>query len=439
MAKTKHEVRDGVHGFIEFNNIEKQLIDSMPYQRLRNIHQLAMTYQVYPGATHKRFEHCLGVMEIASRIFDRAFDKRLDDNVQARIADQLEPADKKSYWKSVIRAAALLHDVGHLPFSHAAEAVLLPDGWDHERITADIIRHSEIADILRSGRPQIDPEDVIDVAYSVKDRVKHQPDFVLNPWKTVLNEIITGNTFGADRIDFLLRDSWHAGVAYGRFDPDRLIGALRLAFDPASDEVTWGVDIGGIHAAEALLLARYFMYTQVYFHDVRRVYDVHLQDFLVSWLPGGKFPTDWHELLDITDNEVLTALRKAALNSDDSSHDLATRVMNRKHFRTVFDLVPTHKRVRPSIFNDIEIFATERWGADNVRATAYGPKSESNNFLVLNDDGTSDSSLQASGVIANLPPIDIGQVFVSASLKDEAKREIDVYLHKLLKEAHNGL
>ena len=73
MAKTRHEVRDGIHGFIEFNNLEKRLIDSVPFQRLRNIHQLAMTYQVYPARTHKRFEHSLGVMEVASRIFDRIF------------------------------------------------------------------------------------------------------------------------------------------------------------------------------------------------------------------------------------------------------------------------------------------------------------------------------------------------------------------------------
>ena len=255
MAKTRHEVRDGIHGFIEFNNLEKSLIDSMPFQRLRNIHQLALTYQVYPGATHKRFEHSLGVMEIATRIFDRIFDKRLDDKVQDRIAEELEP-EAKRYWRSVLRIAALLHDVGHLPFSHAAEAELLPPGWDHERLTAEIIRYSEIAAILKATRPPIDPEDVIDVAYSVKDRNKHEPSYALNPWKTLLNEIITGNTFGADRIDFLLRDSWHAGVAYGRFDPDRLIDGLRLVIDPESDDITLGLDNGGIHAAEALLLAR---------------------------------------------------------------------------------------------------------------------------------------------------------------------------------------
>ena len=439
MAKTRHEVRDGIHGFIEFNNLEKSLIDSMPFQRLRNIHQLAMSYQVYPGATHKRFEHSLGVMGVATRIFDRIFDRRLGDRVQDRIAEELEPASKKDYWKSVLRISALLHDVGHLPFSHAAESELLPPGWDHERLTAEIIRHSEIAVLLNSARPPIDPEDVIDVAYSVRDRLKHEPEFKLSPWKTLLNEIITGNTFGADRIDYLLRDSWHTGVAYGRFDPDRLIDGLRLVIDPESDEITLGLDYGGIHAAEALLLARYFMYTQVYFHDVRRVYDQHLQDFLVAWLPCGKFPTNWEELIKITDNEVLAAMSQALADPDDPLYELAARVMKRQHFRTVNTLVTSNKKTKPTIFQDVLAFAHESWGAENVRSSTYGPKSESNNFLVLNDDGSVESSILASGVIANLPPIEIGLVFVHPSFKLEAKRQIDEQLKTLLQEKIDGV
>lgn len=445
MAKTRHEVRDGIHGFIEFNNLEKSLIDSMPFQRLRNIHQLALTYQVYPGATHKRFEHSLGVMEVATRIFDRIFEgvseKRLDSQVRDRIAEELEP-DVRGYWRSVLRIAALLHDVGHLPFSHAAEAELLPEGWDHERLTAEIIRHSEIAAILRNAKPPIVPEDVIDVAYSVKDRNKHEPGFVLNPWKTLLNEIITGTTFGADRIDYLLRDSWHVGVAYGRFDPDRLIDGLRLVIDPESDNITLGLDNGGIHAAEALLLARYFMYTQVYFHDVRRVYDQHLQDFLSAWLPGGKFPTAWEDLIKITDNEVLSAMSRALTDPADPAgplYKLAARVMKRQHFRTVNTLVTSNKRKSPTIFDDVLIFAQETWGAENVRFSKYGPKSEANNFLVLNDDGSVENSIQASGVIANLPPIEVGLIFVHPEHKLEAKKKIDARLKELLQEKTDGV
>ena len=90
MSKLIHEVRDGVHGFILFNQLEKRLIDSVPVQRLRCIHQLAMCYQVYPGATHKRFEHSLGVMEVAGRTYDQLFQRRLPDGVQKRIGDELQ-------------------------------------------------------------------------------------------------------------------------------------------------------------------------------------------------------------------------------------------------------------------------------------------------------------------------------------------------------------
>ncbi len=431
MTKTRHEVRDGLYGFILFDNLEKRLVDSVPFQRLRSIHQLALCYQVYPGATHTRFEHSLGVMDVATRIFDNIFDQRHNDQVQARIAKELQP-EQKAYWRRVVRLAALLHDIGHLPFSHAAEEALLPEGWNHERLTAEIIRNSEIADILNQERPKIDPEDVVDVAWDIRKRAKVEPKINLTPWKTLLNEILTGNIFGADRIDYLLRDSWHAGVAYGRFDPDRLIGGLRAVIDPGTDEIALGLDIGGIHAAEALLLARYFMYTQVYFHDVRRVYDLHLRDFLQAWLPGGKFSQDWKKLIRIADDEVLTAARKSAADLKNKNCKLAMRVLSRQHFRTVFQLVGTHQQENPTIFDEVLEYAKREFGEDKIRSDNYKQKSEIIDFLVLTEDGSVVSSKLESGVITNIPPIHIGLIFADPEIKEEAKQKIDAHLHNLL-------
>ncbi len=390
-------------------------------QRLRCIHQLAMCYHVYPGATHKRFEHSLGVMEVATRIFDRLFEGRLPDKVQERIAGELE-SQRKAYWRRVVRLGGFLHDVGHLPFSHAAEEALLPEGWNHERITAEVIRHSEIGTILKSERPPIDPEDIIDVAWDAKKRAKTEPSTTLSPWKTLLNEIVCGNTFGADRIDYLLRDSWHAGVAYGRFDPDRLISGLTALIDPSNDEIALGLNIGAIHSAEALLLARYFMYTQVYFHDVRRIYDLHLKEFLAGWLPGGKFPSDWRELTKITDHEVLAAMRKSVFDQSAPLCELASRTQARKHFRTVYELISTHKKKRPTILGDLYQAAISEYGEDHIRKDSYGPKSETNDFLVQTEDGTVESSLQVSGVIANVLPVEIGLIFASPEISDQARR-----------------
>jgi HD superfamily phosphohydrolase len=433
MPKTSHEVRDVLYGFIEFDEVEKQLIDSAPFQRLRWIHQLAMCYQVYPGATHKRFEHSLGVMEMASRIFESVFGGRLSDQVHHRIAAELEP-EKRGYWHRVVRIAALLHDIGHLAFSHSSES-LLPEAWNHERLTAAMILESEIKDILSSCRPPIAPEDVVDLCWDVSKRAKVEQGFALTPWKTLLNEIITGNTFGADRIDYLQRDSLHAGVAYGRFDHERLIAGLRATIDPINEEIALGLDLGSIHAAESLLLARYLMYTQVYFHDVRRAYDRHLKEFLQGWLPNGKFPTDWREVLKITDNEVLAALRVAVADSKNLLHSLATPLMNRGHYRTIYEQVSTHKRKRPTILEDLGDFTRQTFGADKVRVDSYPVKQERKDFWVMTDDGSIESSLEVSQVIKDLPPAEFGFVFVSPELKEKAKTQLEYKLRSLLGEA----
>ena len=177
--------------------------------------------------------------------------------------------------------AALCHDLGHLPFSHAAETELLPEGWDHERLTKEIIRSDEMkSQTWELLEVPVKREDIVKVALGPKGA----KELIFNEWETILSEIITGDTFGVDRMDYLLRDSLHAGVAYGKFDHYRLIDTLRIlpkgGGEDDSDEPTLGLDYGGVQSAEALLWARYFMFSQVYCHPVRRIYDIHLKDFL---------------------------------------------------------------------------------------------------------------------------------------------------------------
>src|SRR5438067_7299829 len=127
MVKALHEIRDPVHTFIRVDTDERMVVDSPPVQRLRHVHQLALTYLVYPGATHRRFEHSLGVMELAGRVFDVITHP---GNITNDAAREVVPgnATDLAYWRRVVRLAALCHDIGHLPFSHAAEAELLPPG-----------------------------------------------------------------------------------------------------------------------------------------------------------------------------------------------------------------------------------------------------------------------------------------------------------------------
>src|SRR2546428_4479017 len=144
MIKHTHEFRDPIHIFIRMDTHERRIVDSRPFQRLRNITQLALTYLLYPGATHKRFEHSLGVMELAGRVFEVVTKPA---NVTDEVRDllpHLGDHDALTYWNRVLRMAALCHDLGHLPFSHAAEDELLPPGWTHERLSRELIESPEM-------------------------------------------------------------------------------------------------------------------------------------------------------------------------------------------------------------------------------------------------------------------------------------------------------
>jgi HD superfamily phosphohydrolase len=224
-------------------------------------------------------------MDVASRIFDvvTAPENVFHDSVRNIIPDE----QARSYWKSVLRMAALCHDLGHLPFSHAAEKELLPEGYDHERLTKDIIYSAEMEEIWDSMTPPLKADHIVKLAVGPK-----KAEMELTTWETVLAEIIIGDAFGADRMDYLLRDAYHAGVSYGTYDRHRLINTLRILPKEyeESDEPALGLEAGGLESSEGLMLARHFMYKQVYLHHIRRVYDIHLKDFLVKWLKGANFP-----------------------------------------------------------------------------------------------------------------------------------------------------
>jgi HD superfamily phosphohydrolase len=166
MTKYLHEIRDPIHVFVRVESDERDVLDSRPFQRLRHIHQLALTYMLYPAASHKRFEHSLGVMELAGRVFDVVTNPANVREEIRRVLPEVVQPNQLHYWRRVLRVAALCHDMGHLPFSHAAEKELLPDDWDHERLTSDIIQSAEMADIWGKMTPPIRPTDAIRQVYT---------------------------------------------------------------------------------------------------------------------------------------------------------------------------------------------------------------------------------------------------------------------------------
>ena len=419
-----HEIRDPIHVFVRMDSDERKVLNSRPFQRLRHIHQLAMTYLVYPGATHKRFEHSLGVMELASRVFDIVTNP---DNVADEVRNLLGPLANEnhiSYWRRVVRMAALCHDIGHLPFSHAAEKELLPNGWDHERLTRAIVSSEEMQEIWDSITPPLRSEDIEKLAVGPKKA----GDLKFSDWEAILAEIIVGDAFGVDRMDYLLRDSYHAGVAYGRFDHYRLIDTLRILppagsdKDQASKEPVLGMEEGGIQSAEALMLARYFMYSQVYFHPVRRIYDIHLMDFLKEWLDGGKFSIDANRHLEMTDHEITAALWKAAFETDATGYLHARRIVQREHFRMLYERNPEDVESNPESGKAIYDELKSRYGSNLFRYDRYNQSSGAPNFPVRMRDGRIVSSLALSATLKSIPIVSFDYVFADRSCFDEASK-----------------
>ena len=427
MAKNIHEIRDPIHVFIKLDSQERTVLDSRPFQRLRCIHQLAMTYLLYPGATHRRFEHSLGVMELAGRVFDVVTQPDNLTDIIREMFPQTMDRDKRNYWRRALRMAALCHDIGHLPFSHAAEKDLLPDGWDHERLTRELILSPALKAIWSELEPPINPEHIIKLAVGPKKA----SDLKFSDWEILLSEMIVGDAFGVDRMDYLLRDSLHAGVAYGKFDHFRLIDTLRILPPPASGdekeqstEPCIGVEAGGLQSAESLLLARYFMFSQVYFHPVRRVYDLHLKDFLKEWLNEGCYPTDLDQFLSITDSEVTSALRLACDDPLQPGYEHAKRIIHRKHFKVLYEglLRDIEASQGASVAEIIATAAESEFGKGRVKFDSNPPRGGTADFPVLERDGAVVSSLSKSQVLRQLPAAAFDYVFIDPELVDAGKK-----------------
>ena len=409
-AKQSHEIRDPIHEFVKLDSDERRVLDSVPIQRLRHIHQLAMSYLVYPGATHKRFEHSLGVMELAGRVFNVI---TADHNIHSTVREvvpEIARSDSRDYWRKILRMAALCHDIGHLPFSHAAEKELLPKGWNHERITSELIHSDELGSVWQSMTPPLNPDHVAKVAIGPEK----MPDADFSNWETLLSEIIVSDALGVDRTDYLLRDSHHVGVAYGRFDHYRLVDTMRvLPASQQSDEPTLGVESGGIHSAEALLLARYFMFMQVYHHHVRTAYDLHLQQFLQVWLPCGQFPTEIDRLQSISDVDVLSALAEAVADTSAAGYEAADRIVNRKHFRRLYSQTRGDKALHENPLAEISWAAARKYGEEQVLTKSYRQAEPTSTFPVRNSDGAIVSSHTISEVSQRTPPVDVGVVLIA--------------------------
>lgn len=306
-----------MHGMIEYSRNERKIIDHSVFQRLRNVRQLAMEYLVYPGAVHTRFEHCLGVMELVTRMFDHLVRHHRD-----AIVEELRPIpafadDTIAKARQVLRLVALLHDVGHPAFAHSGESAI--PGGDHEKVSIyaiSVVLKAKLDDIFFPG--------VTDVLIRVLEK---------SPEVAFLSQLISGEV-DADRADYLLRDSLHCGVTYGLYDSVKLVDSLTLIKDPDEGRLELALDRGGEHTFEALILARYQMNVQVYFHKIRRIYDHYLEEYSKIW--GALNYKEIGDVLKHDDTSAMTDIRRDA-ETDGPTQRWARRIVERRHHRVVHE------------------------------------------------------------------------------------------------------
>lgn len=338
-----YEIRCPVHGFVSLNAWEREIIDQKSFQRLRRIRQLAWTDQVYPGAMHTRFEHSLGVMHVASMLFDSVM-RNSSDLLRSELGYNEAGFERH---RQLVRLAALLHDLGHSPFSHASED-LFPDRDDggkfvHEQYSAAIVR-GPLRDVVEKHKLNGNFGFIADdIAALIEGSASVQAAMF---WR----DLISGQ-MDADRMDYLLRDSHHTGVHYGRYDLHRLIATVTALRSGENRSPRLGIHEGGWHAAEALVLARYFMFTQVYFHKTRVAYDIHVREAMKALLPAGQFPkpTDLNAYLAWDDWRVLGLL------ADGKGGEHGDRLRSRAHFRLVYrseEMMTSDDRRRLSIVEE---------------------------------------------------------------------------------------
>jgi len=299
------EIKDPVHGYVYITEEEKNIIDSFPVQRLRRLRQLAGAEYVYPGANHTRFEHSVGVLYLAGKVAENP-----------NIAEHMNEEETK-----MVKIAALLHDVGHGPFSHVFEHLLINKlDKTHEDITSWIISKGELKDILKDIGCK--PEGIAKLAVGTLHR----------PKKTFLDQIVS-SAVDVDKLDFVVRDTYHTGAEYGYIDIFRLIHALDVL------EGNLAVDLGALSALESLIIARIESFKSIYFHRVGRAAQIMLalaMEKADEELGLTRFKTP-EEYLAMDDYTVWTMLKKCKKSNETIRNLERRRMLKCAYERTFYE------------------------------------------------------------------------------------------------------
>lgn len=341
------EIRDPIHGFIYREPKEKKIADTPVFQRFRLLKQLALANLVYPGALHSRFEHSLGAFHIAREISKRLLPHSESD-------------------QELVRLAALLHDVGHGPFSHVSEPIL-------QRFTKAKLdlQKQQIHELISSQIIENDPDLVrimgADQCREVTRLIKGEYGF------RILKDIVSG-PLDVDKQDYLLRDSYFCGVKYGIFDLNRLIDALRVQRD-ADEEQYLAIGPDGVNSVEQFVLAKYYMNVQVYYHKIRLITDEMIKRGIILGIQEDKIPwltdlysydgSDAHlnEYLQWHDEKLILEIMSNR-TQDGWAKTIFRKLRNRELLKCVFSASENEfEKVAPEVRHAIFTKAPQDWDA----------------------------------------------------------------------------
>lgn len=392
------KIRDPLHDTIPFTCVEKHIIDSPEFQRLRRIRQTAFIHYVFPGATHSRFEHSLGVMHISSLIFTSIavnqrriltdlesalvnappkikqdfYDTELQNGSLMQTSTALSHMEKDAYLQQCVRFAALLHDCGHAAFSHSGERFMPTWGeletgletlniasWLKEALLRKIrarqkenprfhgmnVRHEIytlflIERLFRQSDEMLSPKMAQDVCALIDLAIPPSPGGTLEKsgLQNLFHEIISGE-IDADRMDYLLRDSRECGVVYGYFDLGRILDSVSFYFNPKAQKYHLAIRRSGVAAFEDYLRARWSMYQQVYFHKTATACEAMLAQ-IKKLIPNYTFPLNLDDYLKIDDSCFAQQLQEHLAQHPQKNYlekNLSGLLFERKLWKRVYE------------------------------------------------------------------------------------------------------
>jgi len=358
------DVRDPIHGNIALANAEVNVLDSKAYQRLRQIKQLGFSEFSFPGATHNRFLHSLGVCHLAGVAFD---------NIFANFQFSAETARQRL--RQTVRLGALLHDIGHGPLSHASEEVMpslkslnvgaykqreTPPPVDaqanHEDYTIKFVTDSSLTEVLKSNFSDIDP---FHIACLIDKTLKLGDDFFIDggfDFRPILSQIVSSE-MDVDRMDYLGRDSYFCGTNYGKVELNWLLA--NLTFHPKEDKLHLALDRRAIYTFDDFLLARHHMHLMVYFHHKSLIYEELLVRYFTSQDCSFVIPADIEEYIHCTDYALWRHLSKV-------ENEWARRMVERRPYRMLFELHTNGETPRPALI----CAALEREGVSVIHSSS---------------------------------------------------------------------